>query len=85
MKADFLNLVFTVFFGPLSCILVTALVLDAVALGAFLILKWQADPTIILIAIGGMTTVFAFERFFLRHLRNQSSDQSTFHDHMDPS
>lgn len=71
--------------GAAPGILVTALVLDAVALGAFLILKWQADPTIILIAIAGMTTVFAFERFFLRHLRNQSSDQSTPHDHMNPS
>ena len=68
--------------GAAPAILVTALVLDAVALGAFLIMKWQADPTIILIAIAGMTTVFAFERFFLRHLRNQRSDQSTPHDHM---
>ena len=71
--------------GAAPAILVAALVLDAVALGAFLILKWQADPTIILIAIAGMVIVFAFERFFLRHLRNQSSDKSTFHDHMDPS
>ena len=71
--------------GAAPAILVAALMLDAVALGAFLILKWQADPTIILIAIAGMVIVFAFERFFLRHLRHQSSDQSTFHDHMDPS
>ena len=71
--------------GAAPAILVTALVLDAVALGAFLILKWQADPTIILIAIAGMTTVFAFERFFLRQMRAQTSSGSASHDHMGPS
>ena len=71
--------------GAAPAILVTTLVLNAVALGAFLILKWQADPTIILIAIAGMANVFAFERFFLRHLRTQTSDRSTSHDHMKPS
>ena len=66
-------------------VLLVAIGLDVITLAAFIVLKWQADPTIILIAIGGMTTVFAFERFFLRHLRSQRSDQSTPHDHMKPS
>tara|TARA_B100000678_G_scaffold291607_1_gene309681 strand:+ start:1430 stop:2770 length:1341 start_codon:yes stop_codon:yes gene_type:complete len=66
-------------------VLLVAIGLDVITLAAFIVLKWQADPTIILIAIGGMVIVFAFERFFLRHLRSQRSDQSTPHDHMKPS
>ncbi|SFQ23784.1 hypothetical protein SAMN04488047_1607, partial [Tranquillimonas alkanivorans] len=28
--------------------------------------KWQSDPLIVWIAVGGMAAVFAFERAFLR-------------------
>jgi len=66
-------------------VLLVAIGLDVIALAAFMVLKWQADPMIIVIAIVGMVIVFAFERFFLRHLRSQRSDQSTPHDHMKPS
>ena len=66
-------------------VLLVAIGLDVIALSAFIVLKWQADPMIIVIAIVGMVIVFAFERFFLRHLRSQRSDQSTPHDHMKPS
>ena len=44
--------------------------LDAVVLIAFLLLKWQADPVIILIAAFGMVVVFSFEHFFLKRLRD---------------
>ncbi|MAB09900.1 MAG: amino acid permease, partial [Hyphomonas sp.] len=57
--------------GAASPVLVTAMVLDAFALTAFLVLKWQADPAIVLIAASGVLIVFAFERFFLKMWRNE--------------
>jgi len=57
--------------GAASLVLVTAMVLDAFALTAFLILKWQADPAIVLIAASGVLIVFAFERFFLKVWQNE--------------
>lgn len=46
-------------------ILLTAIVLDVVVLGAFGWMKWQSDPTIVVFAIAGMATVFSFEKLFL--------------------
>ena len=57
--------------GAASVVLVTAMGLDALALTAFLVLKWQADPAIVLIAASGVLIVFAFERFFLKVWRNE--------------
>ncbi|GLI99516.1 APC family permease [Sphingobium sp. BS19] len=50
-------------------ILVSAIVLDLVVLGAFLWVKGQADLAILWIAFGGIGAVFAFEHFFLRKRR----------------
>ncbi|MEE2878845.1 APC family permease [Hyphomonas sp.] len=55
--------------GAAPAILLCAILLDALALSAFLILKWQADPSIIIIALTGMLAIFAFERFFLQRMR----------------
>ena len=46
--------------GAAPAILICAIALDAVVLIAFLLLKWQADPVIILIAAFGMVVVFSF-------------------------
>ena len=48
----------------------TAITLDIVVLSAFAVLKWQSDPLIVVISLVLMAAVFAFERFYLRHLRD---------------
>ena len=53
-------------------VLLVAIGLDVIALAAFMVLKWQADPMIIVIAIVGMAAVFGFEKFYLSKLRNSS-------------
>lgn len=52
--------------GAKGWILLVAIGLDAIVLGAFTVIKWQSDPTIVLIALFGMAAVFAFEHVFLR-------------------
>ncbi|MDF0596874.1 APC family permease [Psychromarinibacter halotolerans] len=52
--------------GARGWILLTAIGLDAVVLAAFAAMKWQADPSIVLIAVAGIGVVFVFEHVFLR-------------------
>ncbi|MGB1547885.1 MAG: APC family permease [Alphaproteobacteria bacterium] len=49
-----------------AVILVTAIVLDAVVLGALLIIKANTDALVIYAAVVGMAIIFAGERLFLR-------------------
>jgi amino acid transporter len=51
--------------GAKAPVLITAILLDAVALGAFLVMKGQSDPLIVVIALVGMVAIFAFEHFYL--------------------
>lgn len=51
--------------GAKPWILIAAIALDSLVLAAFIVLKWQNDPLIIVIAIAGMVAVFAFEKFYL--------------------
>ncbi len=51
--------------GAHASVLIVAIVLDAVALSAFLIVKFRADPVIILIAAIGIATIFAFEKIYI--------------------
>jgi amino acid transporter len=46
-------------------ILAAAILLDLVVLTAFLSVKAKSDPTIIAISLGGIATIFGFERFYL--------------------
>jgi amino acid transporter len=48
-----------------SWVLMVAIALDSLVLAAFLILKGQSDPTIIVIAFGSIGVIFAFEKFYL--------------------
>ncbi|MDH3239912.1 MAG: APC family permease [Alphaproteobacteria bacterium] len=59
-------------------ILVTAIVLDAIVLGAFLAIKAKADILIIIVALTALVLVFAGEWLFLRS-RPQSQSQSDHH------
>lgn len=51
--------------GAKAWVLVSAIVLDAAALAAFLVIKGQADLTIVVIAIVAIAVIFAFEMFYL--------------------
>ncbi|MGE4071103.1 MAG: APC family permease [Lysobacterales bacterium] len=55
--------------GANRVVLATAIVLDIVALGAFLIVKGSSDPLIIVVSLLAIIVVVAFEHFYLRGLR----------------
>lgn len=52
--------------GANGGVLIAAIVLDALVLGAFGAMKLQSDPPIVVIAVVAITAVFAYERFFLK-------------------
>ena len=56
-------------------VLVSAIVLDLVALVAFVILKGLADPLILVIAFVGIGALFTLEALFLRHHRGDEPAQ----------
>ena len=65
-----------------SWVLISAITLDAIVLLAFLILKGQADPTIIVIAFVSISAIFGFEKYFLSHRRSATSNHDMkMHEH----
>lgn len=52
--------------GARGWVLLTALVLDAVVLGAFLYIKLANDPLVVGVSVGGMALIFGAEWWFLR-------------------
>jgi RsiW-degrading membrane proteinase PrsW (M82 family) len=60
--------------------MLSAIALDVIVLSAFASLKWQSDPLIVLVSLGLMAAVFAFEWLFLRRRRNDE-DRSKSHSH----
>jgi len=48
-----------------AIVIVLALVFDAIVLVAFTVMKLQSDPAIVLYALVGITSVFAFQRIYL--------------------
>jgi len=55
-------------------VLLTALTLDAVVLGAFLYLKLTTDPLVVGVGVGSMALIFGLEAWFIRHREAQNSD-----------
>ncbi|MES1945175.1 amino acid transporter [Salinisphaera sp. PC39] len=55
-----------------AAVLLTAIALDAVVLGAFVIVKARTDMGVILIALATMLAIFLGERLFLRGYADQS-------------
>ncbi|GGD89180.1 APC family permease [Planktosalinus lacus] len=55
-------------------ILITAIILDAVVLGAFLYIKSKSDPFVVIISLLFMVAIFAAEYWFLK-TRNQKTSQ----------
>lgn len=52
-------------------VLLTAILLDLVVLGAFLIMKGMSDPMIIAISLGGIAIIFGLEKLYLRPIRDR--------------
>lgn len=50
-------------------VLATAIVLDALALAAFIAIKGGADPLIVIIAVSSIVAIFGFERYYLAQKR----------------
>lgn len=48
-------------------VLITAIIMDVVVLGAFIVIKAQTDMLVLYVALAGMAFIFAGERLFLRH------------------
>lgn len=67
--------------GAKGWILLSAMALDAVALGAFLVIKSAADPMIVFIGIAAIIVIFALERFYLRGLRGEGGIAEAQHQH----
>lgn len=62
-------------------VLLSAIALDAVALGAFLAIKSAADPVIVIIGIAAIAFIFAFELFYLRGLRGEDGVRASHLQH----
>lgn len=57
-------------------ILITAIILDVVVLGAFLMVKAQTDMLVIYVSLAGIAIIFAGERLFLRHYSKEDKGES---------
>jgi amino acid transporter len=57
-------------------ILITAIILDVIVLGAFLIVKAQSDMLVIYVALACMAIIFAGERLFLRHYSTENEGEA---------
>jgi hypothetical protein len=49
------------------------MILDALVLGAFLLVKSQTDPAIILMAVVGISAIFSLEKLYLRRTPEASA------------
>ncbi len=63
--------------GANRIILGTAIGLDAIALGAFLVVKGSSDPLIVVVGLVSITVIVAFERFYLQRLRSTAAGRPT--------
>lgn len=54
-------------------ILIGAILLDALVLGAFVVMKARLDPLIVWVGLAGIALVFGFERLYLRSRRAQTT------------
>ena len=54
-------------------ILISAIAFDVIVLAAFLIMKANSDPMIVAVAVGGIVSIFGFERLFLRAKRRSKA------------
>lgn len=57
--------------GAKAWVLLSAIVLDLIVLGAFLTMKAASDPMIIVISFAGIAGFFAFEKYYLSNRRSE--------------
>lgn len=68
--------------NAIAWVLISAMVLDAGVLGAFLIIKGSADPIIVVVAFVLIAALFLFEKMFLARRRDVGESESTVaHEH----
>ena len=67
--------------GAKSWILLSAIILDLIVLGAFLTMKAASDPMIIAISFAGIAGFFAFEKYYLSHRRSDEHSKPSQSDH----
>jgi len=60
-----------------ASLLIVAILFDFMALGAFLIIMASADPVILVISIGSMAAIFAFEKVYLSSRPDSGNGHST--------
>ncbi|MCR9194668.1 MAG: APC family permease [Hyphomonas sp.] len=65
--------------GANPAILISAIVFDTVALGAFILIKLASDPLIIWIAFGAIILIFGLEILFLRTRKTAAEKQAHKH------
>ena len=66
--------------GAKRWVLLSAIALDSVILGAFTALKLESDPLILIIAVVGITTIFILERLYLpRWIGQRGHDEHQQH------
>jgi len=63
--------------GANRAVLGTAIGLDIMVLGAFLVVKGFSDPLIIVVSLVSIAVVVAFERFYLQRLRNTGEERKS--------
>ena len=54
--------------GARAWVLVSAIILDLLVLGAFAVIKFQQDPMIIWVSVSGIIAMFGFEIFYLKRV-----------------
>ncbi|GJL84193.1 MAG: amino acid permease [marine bacterium B5-7] len=59
--------------GARASVLAGAIVLDVAVLTAFIVMKAQSDPNIIMIAMGSIMMIFLLEKYYLSKLRARES------------
>ena len=57
--------------GARAWVVLTALVLDAVVLGAFAVVKAESDPTVLVVSAAGLALVFGSEWWFIRRATSE--------------
>lgn len=60
-----------------GAVLLTAMLLDLIVLGAFLVMKGMNDPLIIAISLGGILLIFGLEKLYLGPIREQEKENAT--------
>ncbi|MBK79909.1 MAG: amino acid permease [Gammaproteobacteria bacterium] len=65
--------------GANPAILIAAIALDGLVLGAFVVIKWQSDPLVVVVSAIGLALIIGFERLYLARRSNAAGDHGPRH------